>query len=130
MKWDIQLGQLDVSATIFEICKGLMHLADKSVRRHIALIAAFGLETWVPLPLEDPEAPVVLTFRKWYPRPACGTAFSSVHPILSVCVCVSTAKHGLELEWFQHVSTSFRTFSCANPSLLGWRPSLLGWNRY
>ena len=28
------------------------------------------------------------TLRKWNPRPACGTAFSSVHNISSVCVCV------------------------------------------
>ena len=27
------------------------------------------------------------TLRKWNPRPACGTAFSSVRNILSVCVC-------------------------------------------
>ena len=36
------------------------------------------LALWAPLPLEDPEAPVVLTgtLRKWYPRPARGTAVS------------------------------------------------------
>ena len=28
------------------------------------------------------------TLRNWNPRPACGTAFSSVHNISSVCVCV------------------------------------------
>ena len=45
---------------------------------------------WALLPLEDHQDPVVrtCTLRNWNPRPACGTAFSSVHPILSVCVCV------------------------------------------
>ena len=35
---------------------------------------------------------MVLTgsLRKWNPRPACGTAFSSVHPILSVFGLVPT----------------------------------------
>ena len=28
------------------------------------------------------------TLRNWNPRPACGTAFSSVHNISSVCVAV------------------------------------------
>ena len=55
-------------------------------RRHVDLIVAFDLETLALLLLEDPQAPMVLTgtLRKWNPRPACGTAFSSVHPILSV----------------------------------------------
>ena len=37
---------------------------------------------------------MVLTgsLRKWNPRPACGTAFSSVHPILSVCVSTPVPK--------------------------------------
>ena len=34
-----------------------MHLAVKSVRRHVDLIVAFDLETLALLPLEDPEAP-------------------------------------------------------------------------
>ena len=50
------------------------------------------LETFGPsVPLEDLQDPVVYTctLRNWNPRPACGTAFSSVHNISSVCVCVS-----------------------------------------
>ena len=47
---------------------------------------------WALLPLEDLQDPVVraCTLRKWNPRPACGTAFSSVCISISVCVCVST----------------------------------------
>ena len=58
-------------------------------RRHVDLIVAFDLETLALLLLEDPQAPMVLTgtLRNWNPRPACGTALSSVHPILSVCIC-------------------------------------------
>ena len=42
---------------------------------------------WAISPFEDLQDPVVrtCTLRKWNPRPACGTAFSSVHHILSVC---------------------------------------------
>ena len=32
------------------------------------------------------------TLRNWNPRPACGTAFSSVHNISSVCVSVSVSE--------------------------------------
>ena len=55
-------------------------------------LAAFDLTLLASLPLPDPQAPRVLTgtLRNWNPRPACGTAFSSVHNISSVCVCVST----------------------------------------
>ena len=47
---------------------------------------------WALLPLEDHQDPVVrtCTLRNWNPRPACGTAFSSVHPILSVFGLVPT----------------------------------------
>ena len=34
-----------------------MHSADKSVRRHFDLIAAFGLEFLASPPLEDPQVP-------------------------------------------------------------------------
>ena len=40
------------------------------------------------------------TLRKWNPRPACGTAFSSVHPILSVFGLVPTRDEPAEcLQW-------------------------------
>ena len=40
------------------------------------------------------------TLRKWNPRPACGTAFSSVHPILSVFGLVPTRDEPAEcLPW-------------------------------
>ena len=47
---------------------------------------------WALLPLEDLQDPVVrtCTLRKWNPRPACGTAFSSVHNISSVFGLVPT----------------------------------------
>ena len=60
-----------------------------SVRRQPVrpAIVDWFLPLWALLPLEDLQDPVVrtCTLRKWNPRPACGTAFSSVHPILSVC---------------------------------------------
>ena len=60
--------------------------ADLSDRRHFDLFVAFDLTLLASLPLPDPQAPRVLTgtLRKWNPRPACGTAFSSVHNISSV----------------------------------------------
>ena len=63
-----------------------MHSADKSDRRHFDLFAALDLEILAPSPFEDPEAPVVLTctLRKWYPRPACGTAVKSARISISV----------------------------------------------
>ena len=91
-----------VPAQLLTFGKGLMHLADTSVRRHVDSIVAFDLEILAPFPLEDPEAPVVLTciLRKWYPRPACGTAFSSVHPILSVSGLVPAQDEPVEcLPW-------------------------------
>ena len=50
-------------------------------RNAVTLSDRFRLTSLAPSPFEDPEAPVVLirTLRKWNPRPACGTAFSSVH---------------------------------------------------
>ena len=55
-----------------------------------AIVDGF-LPLWAFFPLKVLQVPVVRTcsLRNWNPRPACGTAFSSVHPILSVCVCVS-----------------------------------------
>ena len=52
------------------------------------------LPLWAFSPFEDLQAPMVLTgtLRKWNP---CGTASSSVHPILSVCVCVTPCLQGL-----------------------------------
>ena len=71
-------------------------------RRHVDLIVAFDLETLALLLLEDPQAPMVLTgtLRNWNPRPACGTAFSSAHPILSVFGLVPTRDEPAEcLPW-------------------------------
>ena len=67
---------------------GLMHSAVMSVRRQPVRSAFVDwfLPLWAFSPFEDLQAPMVLTgtLRKWNP---CGTASSSVHPILSVCVC-------------------------------------------
>ena len=64
-------------------CRCERHVVTLFVRRSF-------LSFWALLPLEDLQDPVVCTctLRKWNPRPACGTAFSSVHNISSVCVCV------------------------------------------
>ena len=61
--------------------------ADMSDRRHFALAVVLDLTLLASLPLTDPQAPMVPSgfLRKWNPRPACGTAFSSVHNISSVC---------------------------------------------
>ena len=67
--------------------------ADMSDRRHFDLFVAFDLALLASLPLTDPQAPMVLTgsLRKWNPRPACGTAISSVRISISVCMCESSA---------------------------------------
>ena len=61
-------------------------------RRHVALLVALALETLALLPLEDPQAPMVLTgtLRKWNPRPACGTAIKSVRISMSVSLSLSS----------------------------------------
>ena len=69
-------------------------------RRHVALLVA--LETLALLPLEDPQAPMVLTgtLRKWNPRPACGTAIKSVRISMSVFGFVPTRDEPAEcLPW-------------------------------
>ena len=76
--------------------------ADMSDRRHFDLFVAFDLTLLASLPLPDPQAPLVLTgtLRKWNPRPACGTAFSSVHNISSVFGLVPTRDEPAEcLPW-------------------------------
>ena len=69
-----------------------MHSADMNERRQPARSAIVDgfLLLWAFFPLKVLQVPVVHTcsLRNWNPRPACGTAFSSVHPILSVCVRV------------------------------------------
>ena len=75
-----------------------------SVRRQPVrpAIVDWFLPLWALLPLEDLQDPVVrtCTLRKWNPRPACGTAFSSVHPILSVLGFVPTRDEPAEcLPW-------------------------------
>ena len=74
----------------------------RTERRHFDLIADLDLALLALLPLEDLQAPMVFTgtLRKWNPRPACGTAFSSVHPILSVFGLVPTRDEPAEcLPW-------------------------------
>ena len=44
-----------VPAQFLTFGKGLMHLAVKSVRRHVDLIVAFDLETLALLPLKTPR---------------------------------------------------------------------------
>ena len=67
-----------------------MHSADMNERRQPARSAIVDgfLPLWAFFPLKVLQVPAVRTcsLRNWNPRPACGTAFSSVHPILSVCV--------------------------------------------
>ena len=69
----------ELSLTLRRLARYVVTL---SFRLRLASLALF--------PLEDLQAPMVLTgtLRTWNPRPACGTAVSSAHPILSVCVCV------------------------------------------
>ena len=65
-------------------------------RSAVTLLSRPRLARLAPLPLEDLQDPVVLTctctLRKWHPRPACGTAVSSVCISISVCVCVCVYK--------------------------------------
>ena len=65
----------ELSLTLRRLARYVVTL---SFRLRLASLALF--------PLEDLQAPMVLTgtLRTWNPRPACGTAVSSVHPILSV----------------------------------------------
>ena len=59
-----------------------MRSADMNERRQFARPAIVDgvLPLWALCPLEDLQAPMVLTgtLRNWNPRPACGTAISSV----------------------------------------------------
>ena len=76
------------------LCKVLMQLQSRTARRHLVVrsIDDFFWNGW-PRELFGASAGwtsssflgvLTCTLRKWNPRPACGTAFSSVHPILSV----------------------------------------------
>ena len=72
--------------------------ADMSDRRHFDLFVAFDLALLASLPLTDLQAPMVLTgsLRKWNPRPACGTAISSVRISISVFGLVPTRDEPVE----------------------------------
>ena len=80
--------------------------ADMSDRRHFDLFVAFDLALLASLPLTDPQAPMVLTgsLRKWNPRPACGTAISSVR--ISISVCEVFVEHCKRLSWRCQISHS------------------------
>ena len=60
-------------------------------RNAITLSDRFRLMSLARSPFEDPKAPVVLMriLRKWNPRPACGTACTSVRISISVSHSVS-----------------------------------------
>ena len=72
-------------------------------RSAVTLLSRPRLARLAPLPLEDLQDPVVLTctctLRKWHPRPACGTAVSSVCISISVCVCVFVQGHVFWTFW-------------------------------
>ena len=57
-------------------------------RRHFDLIADLDLELWAFFPFKTSRIRwfPTGTLRKWNPRPACGTAFTSVRISMSVCV--------------------------------------------
>ena len=80
--------------------KGLMRSADMNERRQPARPAIVDgfLPLWVLFPLEDLQAPMVLTgtLRNWNPRPACGTAISSVRISTSVFGLVPTRDEPVE----------------------------------
>ena len=81
-----------------------MHSADMNERRQPARSAIVDgfLPLWAFFPLKVLQVPVVRTcsLRNWNPRPACGTAFSSVHPILSAVGLVPTRDEPAEcLPW-------------------------------
>ena len=84
------------------------HVVILSVRRSL-------LSFWALLPLEDLQVPVVRTriLRIWNARPACGTAFSSVHHILSVFGLVPTRDEPAEcLPWTRRTGVR-RCFPCS-----------------
>ena len=71
------------------------------------------LPLWAFFPLKVLQVPVVRTcsLRNWNPRPACGTAFSSVHPILSVSTSVTKSFdsfHPYERRGVQHLWSTAR----------------------
>ena len=90
------------------LCKVLMQLQSRTARRHLVIrsIDDFFWNGWPP-ELFGTSAGwtsssflgvLTCTLRKWNPRPACGTAFSSVHPILSVYIC-TFPRQALELTY-------------------------------
>ena len=75
------------------LVRALLHFLQMcaSRRQPVRLATAVpSFFSWPPLRLKTPRFRWFLTgtLRKWNPRPACGTAFSSAHNISSVCVCV------------------------------------------
>ena len=89
--------------------KGLVSSADVHDHRHFDLLATFDLAFLAPLPLEDLQDPVVrtCTLRKWYPRPACGTAVKSVRISISVSGFVPAQDEPVEcLPWTRRTGLS------------------------
>ena len=78
-----------------------MLLQTCTTRRHL-VGSSIVFFFWALLPLEDLQDPVVrtCTLGNWNPRPACGAAFNSAHPILSVFGLVPTRDEPAEcLPW-------------------------------
>ena len=71
-------------------------------RRHFDLIADLDLELWAFFPFKTSRIRwfPTSTLRKWNPRPACGTAFTSVRISMSVFGFVPTRDEPAEcLPW-------------------------------
>ena len=87
------------------LVRALLHFLQMctSRRQPVRLATAVpSFFSWPPLRLKTPRFRWFLTgtLRKWNPRPACGTAFSSVHNISSVFGFVPTRDEPAEcLPW-------------------------------
>ena len=105
------------------LSKGLVSSADMHARYAVTPSVRFRLELLAFFPLEVLQVPVVRTgtLRKWNPRPACGTAFSSAHPILSVFGLVPTRDEPAEC-----VPWTRRTGVCPTYPLPGYRAARVG----